>query len=107
MERTWVVHFDSDAVADLEGVKSREDRRAVFNVVRKLKDVGPALPSPHMKSLRGEADLFELRPKRGVCEARLVYARLGQAFVVLAIAGRKKDFSRAVIVANHRLSRYR
>jgi hypothetical protein len=67
MERTWVVHFDSDAVADL----------------------------------------FELRPKRGACEVRLVYARLGQAFVVLAIAAKKKDFGRVVIAANHRLSRYR
>ncbi len=101
------MHFDSDAVADLEDVRSRGDRKAVFNVVQKLKDVGPSLPSPHMKSLRGEADLFELRPKRGACEIRPIYARLGEAFVVLAIAAKKKDFGRAVIAANHRLGRYR
>lgn len=50
--KTWVVDFDADAVIDFEDVKSRGDRKAVFNVVQKLKDVGPALPPPHMKSLK-------------------------------------------------------
>jgi len=40
------------SVIDFEDVKSRGDRKAVFNVVQKLKDLGPALPSPHMKSLK-------------------------------------------------------
>lgn len=79
----------------------------MFNVVQKLKDVGPALPSPHMKSLKGRADLFELRPKQGACEARPIYARLGQRFVVLAIAAKKKDFDRAVAAAEDRLGRHR
>jgi hypothetical protein len=35
-----------------------------------------------MKSLKGEANLFELRPKKGVCEARPIYARFGGRFVV-------------------------
>lgn len=101
--RTWVVDFDSDAVIDFEDVKSRGDRKAVFNVVQKLKDVGPDLPSPHMKSLKGEADLFELRPKQGACEARPIYARFRQKFVVLAITAKKKDFDRAVAAARDRL----
>jgi len=105
--KTWVVDFDSDAVIDLEDVKSRGDRKAVFNAVQKLKDVGPDLPSPHMKSLKGEADLFELRPKQGACEVRPIYARLGQRFVVLAVAAKKKDFERAVVTASERLSRHR
>jgi hypothetical protein len=105
--KTWVVDFDADAVIDFEDVKSRGDRKAVFNVVQKLKDVGPALPSPHMKSLKGRADLFELRPKQGACEARPIYARLGQRFVVLALAAKKKDFDRAVAAAEDRLSRHR
>jgi len=62
--KSWVVDFDSDAVIDFEDVKSRGDRKAVFNAVQKLKDVGRSLPSPHMKSLKGSADLFELRPKQ-------------------------------------------
>jgi hypothetical protein len=63
--KSWVVDFDADAVLDFEDVKSRGDRKAVFNVVQKLKDVGPELPSPHMKSLKGRSDLFELRPRQG------------------------------------------
>lgn len=105
--RTWLVEFDSDAVVDFEDVKSRRDRKAVFNVVQKLKDLGPDLPSPHMKSLKGEPDLFELRPKQGACEARPIYLRLGGRFVVLAVAAKKKNFERAVAEATQRLKRYR
>lgn len=101
--RPWLVEFDSDAVIDFEEVKSRGDRKAVFNVVQKLKDLGPNLPSPHMKSLKGEADLFELRPKQGACEVRPIDARLGGRFVVLAIASKKKGFERAVAEASQRL----
>jgi hypothetical protein len=105
--RAWLVEFDSDAVIDFEDVKSRGDRKAVFNVVQKLKDLGPDLPSPHMKSLKGEADLLELRPKQGACEARPIYARFGRRFVVLAVAAKKKDFERAVAEATGRLKSYR
>jgi hypothetical protein len=105
--KTWIVDFDSDAVIDFEDVKSRGDRKAVFNVVQKLKDVGPNLPSPHMKSLKGRADLFELRPKQGACEVRPIYVRLGQKFMVLAVAAKKKDFERAVAAASDRLGRHR
>jgi hypothetical protein len=105
--RFWLVEFDGDAVIDFEDVKSRGDRKAVFNVVQKLKDLGPDLPSPHMKSLKGEADLFELRPKQGACEARPIYMRLDDRFVVLAVAAKKKGFGRAVVDASRRLERYR
>lgn len=105
--RAWVVEFDSDAVIDFEDAKSRSDRKAVFNVVQKLKDLGPDLPSPHMKSLKGRPDLFELRPKQGACEVRPIYTRVGQRFVVLAVAAKKKDFERMVVAANDRLNRRR
>lgn len=72
--QVWRVDFDCGAVIDFEDVKSRGDRKAVFNVVQKLKDLGPDLPSPHMKSLKGEANLFELRPKQGACEAAALCA---------------------------------
>jgi len=101
-----VVEFDAGAVIDFEDVKSRGDRKAVFNVVQKLSDLGPALPSPHMKSLKGEADLFELRPRQGACQARAIYARLGSRFVVLAVAAKKKDFEKAVGAATGRLRRF-
>jgi hypothetical protein len=86
----WLVEFDADVVIDFEDVKSRGERKAVFNAVQKLKDLGPDLPSPHMKSSKGEADLFELRPKQGACEARPIYVRLETRFVILAVAAKKK-----------------
>lgn len=101
--RVWMVDFHSDAVIDFEDVKSRGERKAVVNVVQKLKDLGPELPSPHMKSLKGEANLFELRPKQEACEARPLYARFGSRFVVLAVAAKKRDFDRAVVEARERL----
>jgi hypothetical protein len=105
--RSWVVEFDSDAAIDFEDVKSRGDRKAVFNVVQKLKDLGPDLPSPHMKSLKGEADLFELRPRQGACEVRPIYMRIGGRFVVLVVAAKKKGFGRAVAEAVRRSGRHR
>ncbi|HEX5593985.1 MAG TPA: type II toxin-antitoxin system RelE/ParE family toxin [Solirubrobacterales bacterium] len=104
--KAWTVDFDSEAVIDFEDVKSRGDRRAVFNVVQKLKDLGPDLPSPHMKSLKGEANLFELRPKQGACEARPIYARFGSRFVILAVAAKKKNFDRAIMDTSDRLKRH-
>ncbi|HEY8769517.1 MAG TPA: type II toxin-antitoxin system RelE/ParE family toxin, partial [Thermoleophilaceae bacterium] len=64
-QRSWLIVYTEEAVVDLADVKAREERKALFNVVHKLKELGPALPTPHMKSLKGEADLFELRPKQG------------------------------------------
>jgi hypothetical protein len=104
--KTWIVEFDGEAVLDFEDVKSKGDRRAVFNVIDKLRRLGPDLPSPHMKSLKGERDLFELRPKQGATAVRPIYARLGDRFVVLAFASTKPRFDRAVEAARARLARY-
>lgn len=102
----WVVEFDSDAVIDFEDVKARGDRKAVFNVVQKLADLGPDLPSPHMKSLKGEADLFELRPRQGACEVRPIFGRFGGRFVMLSVAAKKKGFDQAIADARDRMQRY-
>ncbi len=106
-EKPWTAGFDIDGVLDFEDVKSRGDRKAVFNVIDKLSEFGPALGSPHMKSLKGEADLFELRPKRGAIAVRAIYARVGDRFVILAVAATKPRFGRAVADARTRLARYR
>jgi hypothetical protein len=77
--KTWVVDFDSDAVIDFEDVKSRGDRKAVFNVVQKLKDVGPDLPSPHMKSLKGRrtcSSCAQDRSLRGSADLRAAQAEV-------------------------------
>jgi hypothetical protein len=106
VQKSWVIDFDADAVIDFEDVKNRGERKALFNVVYKLRELGPALPSPHMKSLKGEKDLFELRPKQGRSAVRPIYARVGNRYVVLAIAPNKNGFDRAVADARTRLGRH-
>lgn len=104
--KSYVIVFDADAVLDLEDVKSKGDRKALFNAVHKLKELGPLLPSPHMKSLKGEKDLFELRPKQGRSPVRPIYVRVDNQFVILAVAPDKDHFDRALADARSRISRY-
>ncbi len=103
----WVVQFDADAVVDMEGVKSKGDRKAVFKIIVMLMETGPRLRSPHVKSLKGEPDLFELRPKQGAIAVRPIFARVGDRFVILAVAATKPEFGRALRDARTRLIRYR
>jgi hypothetical protein len=104
LKSLWLVDFDTGAVMDLEDVKSRGDRKAVFSAVDKLEALGPRLSSPYMKSLKGEADLFELRPKQGACAVRPIFAREGRRFIVLAVASNKAGFDKAVGLAHGRLN---
>jgi hypothetical protein len=101
----WLVDFDNAAVLDLEDIKSRGDRKAVFNAIEKLRELGPQLRDPHMKSLKGEADLFELRPRQGASAVRPIYARLGNVYVVLAVSRDKPGLGRAIREARRRLER--
>lgn len=71
----WNVDFDEGAVRDFEAVKSKEERKAVFNAIDKLRQLGPRLVPPHVKLLAGEADLFELRPRQGNSKARPLVVR--------------------------------
>jgi hypothetical protein len=62
------VIYDPDAVAEfVVAVKSKEEQKAILNVVDKLRTPGERLPLPHMKPLQGQsaACLRELRPRRG------------------------------------------
>ena len=107
VEDLWLVDLDRGAAIDMEAVKSRGDRNAVLGSIEKLWLLGPLLSSPYMKSLKGEPDLFELRPKRGACPARPIYAREGRRFIVLAVAPNKAGFGKAVDRARDRLDRRR
>jgi hypothetical protein len=100
----WTVYFHADAVRDFEDVKSKGDRVAIFHAVEKLRHLGPTLRSPYMKSLKGESDLFELRPKSGATAMRPIFSRIGSAFVILAVAPDKKRLDRAISDARSRLS---
>lgn len=104
--RSTVV-YDPDALQDfLVGVRSKEERKAAFNAVDKLRRVGDALAPPHMKPLQGETDLCELRPRQGRSPTRLLYRRVGDAYVVLAVAKDKTDFEKKKHAAQERGRQY-
>ncbi len=101
-----LVLFDVDAVAELAtAVKSKEDKNAIFNAIDKLRQLGEHLVPPHMKPLRGGAGLRELRPRQGRTDWRLVYARTGEAYVVLAV-GRHDGFDALLARGEARLVAY-
>lgn len=87
-------------------VKSREERKAAYSAVDKLRQVGSALGPPHMKPLQGESNLCELRPRQGRSPTRLLYRRFGAVYVVLAVAKHKGDFETKKRIANTRARQY-
>jgi len=101
------VLYDPDALQDfLADVKSRDERRAAYNAVDKLRQVGPALGPPYMKPLQGESNLCELRPRQGRSPTRLIYRRYGDVYIVLAVAKHKKDFETKKRIAGTRARQY-
>lgn len=101
----WNVDFDEGAVRDFEAVKAKDERKAVFNAVDKLRQLGPRLGPPHIKALTGETDLFELRPKQGNSKTRPIVVRRDRGYLVIAIsADHAKDLDGAVRSARERLA---
>ena len=101
----WIVDFDEGAVRDLEDVKGKEERKALLTAVDKLRQLGPKLGPPHVKSLKGEADLYELRPRQGSSKCRPIFVRRERGCLVVAIAvDHAKDLDRAVGDARERLN---
>jgi hypothetical protein len=100
-----VVHWHDEAVLDFEEVRSREERKAVFNAVDKLARLGSDLAPPHSKKLRGESDWLELRPRQGSSPVRPLYVRERDAWVIYAIAPDKPSFDRALVRAKSRRAR--
>lgn len=105
---TFSVVFDSDAaLVDLSAIKSKEERKAILNVVDKLRQLGPQLMPPHAKSLKGEPGLYELRPRQGSAAARPIFMRAGDDYIVLAISkDHENDMASAVADATARAARY-
>jgi hypothetical protein len=100
------VLFDHRAAREFEGVKGKADRKAVFTAVEKLFALGPALPSPHIKSLKNAPVLWELRPRQGRCAVRPIYTRIDDRFVILAVAADKPSFDAALLAAGKRASEH-
>ena len=108
VRRKFIVDFTDDAVRDFDALKAKDERKALFNVVDKLRQLGPKLMSPHMKSLKGETDLFELRPRQGSSKSRPIFVRTGDDYLVLAIAlDHDSDMATAVQNAKDRLKERR
>jgi hypothetical protein len=94
-------------VKELLGLDLR-DQEAVQHAREKLVAVGDRLPFPHQSAVRQGAPLRELRPRSGRCRWRPLYARVGDGFVILAVAPEAdvdpKGFRRGVDVALRRLA---
>jgi hypothetical protein len=104
MDTRFVVLFDADAVRDLESLKGKQERNAVYAVIDKLRMLGPDLAPPHVKSLKDEAGLLELRPRQGSSPVRPICRRIGKLYVILAFSVKpdKGDFEAAVAAARKR-----
>lgn len=103
----YTVDFHEDAVGELLGLDPR-DQEAVQHARDKLIALGDRLPFPHQSAVRRGAPLRELRPRGGRCRWRPLYARVGEGFVILAVAPEAeidlKGFRRSVDAALQRLA---
>lgn len=103
----WTVVFHPVAEKELGGLPAA-DRAAVLHAAAKLAALGPSLPYPHQSDVRGGRGLRELRPRAGRSRVRALYGRLGDAFVIVAVAPEalvdRRRFDRAVGVAAQRLA---
>lgn len=106
-DRIWLVEYVAEAVQDFQAIEARKERIGVLSVVEKLVALGPPLQPPHVKSLKGEANLMELRPRQGQSPVRPVFVRVGDGYKILAMAGTKSQFDDAVAAARARAAKYR
>lgn len=106
--KIFVVLFDADAaITDMGRITDKSERRAILNVVDKLRQLGSQLVPPHTKSLSGEIDLFELRPRQGRSPSRPIYKRCSDGYIVLAVSkDHQSDMATAIADARARAARY-
>jgi hypothetical protein len=83
----WPVRYHPMARAEADAVAAHE-RKAVDTAVDKLASLGPLLPFPHTSKVMGDhgGSLRELRPRAGRSPWRCIYQRIGDVFVIGAIA---------------------
>lgn len=105
----WPVRYHPKARAEADAIPAHE-LKAVDNAVDKLASLGPLLPFPHSSKVMGDpgGSLRELRPRAGRSPWRCIYHRIGDLFVIGAIAPEaqkdKAGFERAVSAAKSRLA---
>lgn len=103
--KTWIVEYVEEATREIRPLNKKE-WRSLCAVVDKLKELGPDLVPPHTKSLKGQTNLFELRPRGGGSPVRPIYMRVNDGYKILAVACVKDQFDTAVSSARERAVRY-
>jgi hypothetical protein len=101
------VDWDEDAREEFSRLPTAE-RRAVMTAVAKLEAFGDRLGAPHSSQVKGSrVGIRELRPRSGRSPWRVLYRRLGDAMVILAVGPEaehdRRRFGRAVRMAEERL----
>ncbi len=106
---SWRVLYHPKARTEADAVPQQE-RKAIDNAVDKLASLGPTLPFPHSSKVMGDpgGSLRELRPRAGRSPWRCIYERIGDVFVIGAVAPEaqknKAGFVGAVSAAKARLA---
>jgi hypothetical protein len=101
------VDWDEGALAELRGLPVAE-RGAVMNAIAKLEAFGDQLGWPRTSQVKGSrSGIRELRPRAGRSPWRVLYRRVADAMVLLAVGPEaqhdKRGFARAVRSAEERL----
>jgi hypothetical protein len=83
------------------------ERAALRHAMEKLEAMGLMLGHPHTSNVQSARSLRELRPLGGASRWRALYRRIGDAFVIGAIAPDgsvdPNGFRRGIVVAEERL----
>ena len=80
----WEARYLPDAEQE-RGKLPATERAALYNAVRKLEAIGPALGYPHSSDVREAPGLRELRPRQGRSPWRALYRQYGSIFVIAAV----------------------
>jgi hypothetical protein len=106
---SWPVRYHPKARVEADAIPSQE-RKAIDNAMDKLASLGATLPFPHSSKVMGDpgGSLRELRPRAGRSQWRCIYERIGDVFVIGAVAPEaqkdKAGFDSAVKAAKTRLA---
>jgi hypothetical protein len=85
----WEVVAHPEASTELGQLPPRE-RAAMLHAIEKLQALGPLLPFPHQRDVRGAEDVRELRPRAGRSPWRGFYRRMGATFAIAAVGSEAK-----------------